>query len=84
MTSGNRTRLNERPVWKMANRMCNGQLLEILKFERARGESYDSISKFLDRTYGVELTKNTIGRWCTQIAEIEELEAKRERDAEVN
>lgn len=69
---GNRTKFNARPVWRMANRMCGGQLAEIMRFERARGESYDAISKFLDRTYGVDVTKNTIANWAIEIAKADE------------
>ena len=70
--AGNPTIFLSRPVWKMANHMCGGQLLDILIFERARGQSYDSISKFLYGTYGVEITKNTIAKWCLQIAKMQE------------
>jgi hypothetical protein len=64
----NTAKFNARPVWKMADKMCGGQLADIIRFERARGQSYDSITRFLAANYGVEIVRQTTMKWCHEIA----------------
>lgn len=54
------------PVWIMANTLTEGRMVEILEGYRAEGHGFDAISRRLFAEYGIEVTRQTVAKWCAE------------------
>jgi hypothetical protein len=52
-------------TFRMADRLTNGRLVEIVAGERQRGQSYDAIVRRLYADYGIEVTRQTLSDWAS-------------------
>ena len=55
------------PMWRMADALMKGRLVERLRELRAEGRSYDEISRVLYAEASVNASGRTIRDWCTQL-----------------
>lgn len=50
--------------YDLVNLALGGRLDEILRSARERGESYDTIARSFDENEGIQVSYETIRRWC--------------------
>ena len=55
--------------YRMADKLANGKLGEILTAGRMGGQSYDDIARRLYADHGIEVTRQTIANWCEMTGE---------------
>ncbi len=52
--------------WRMADRLCDGRLLDIIRDHTTDGLSPDAIASRLFADHGVEVTGRTVRRWIDE------------------
>lgn len=57
------------PQYRMADRLCDGNLAKIILDYRRAGKSYEQISRQLYADFGIEVTRQTCAAWGKVIAE---------------
>lgn len=55
------------PHFRMADRLADGRLTELIAEGRAAGLSYDDIARRLYADYGIEATRQTVANWASAI-----------------
>lgn len=55
------------PRYRMADRLAGGRLTEILSERRAQNQSLEQIVRELYAEYGIEVTRQTLASWVSQI-----------------
>ena len=53
-------------TWRMADRLCDGRLADIIRDHLADGLSADAIASRLFADCGVEVTGRTVRRWIDE------------------
>lgn len=56
--------------YRMADRLADGKLGDILTAGRMDGLSYDDIARRLFADHGIEVTRQTIANWCDMTGEV--------------
>lgn len=51
------------PHFRMADRLADGKLAEIIARGRAEGLSFDDIARRLYADFGIEVTRQTVANW---------------------
>ena len=59
----------ESRYWRMADRLTDGHLAEILNDHRARNLGYEDIARRLFADHGIEVTRQTVATWCERVKE---------------
>lgn len=52
------------PNFRMADRLADGKLAEIITTYRLEGLSFDDIARRLFADHGIEVTRQTIANWA--------------------
>jgi hypothetical protein len=53
--------------YRMADRLTDGRLAEIVARERDSGRSFDAIVRHLYADFGIEVTRQTLSDWAGQL-----------------
>lgn len=59
------------PAFRMADRLTQGRLAELIREGRAADESWDRIARKLDSDFGIDVTSETLRLWFLQMEEEE-------------
>lgn len=57
------------PIHPLVDRILGGKLDERLKAWRAEGLTYDGIARRLDAEHDIDVTSETVRKWCASLAE---------------
>lgn len=60
------------PILPLVDRLLDGKLAELLSAMRADDQSYDSIARRLHVDHDIDVTGETVRRWCIDL-EVEEV-----------
>lgn len=52
------------PIYPLVDRILDGQLADELQRRRAAGDSYQTISRWLEREHDITVTTETVRKWC--------------------
>lgn len=55
------------PAFRMADRLTNGRLVELIREGRAAGESWDRVARRLDADFAIDVTGETVRLWYRQL-----------------
>lgn len=57
------------PQFRMADRLVDGRLAEIIAVGRESGQSFETIARNLYAEHGIEVTRQTLANWSQQTAD---------------
>lgn len=56
-------------LYRLADRLTEGTLADLIARKRSNGESFDRIARYLAAGYGIEVTGETVRAWHQQLEE---------------
>lgn len=57
------------PILPLVDRILDGRLAEELRERRRRGDSYQTINRWLYGEHQIEVTTETIRKWCLELVD---------------
>lgn len=62
-------------LYRMADRLAEGELVAILRKMKAEGDSFGTIAKRLYADHGIDVTAQTVANWWAAIEDADATEA---------